>query len=143
MQKIIYLFLISFLWGIPSCVYAIDELDKEFKSQLEYYNKEILSKTEEAKNKLEILESILSFKNKAFQRGASSEYRIAEAKEVKTYREINDIKEQLKSLNTNRQKLKIKVLKEYGSLPDWWVELDPGKEKICSISPSINNTFNL
>jgi hypothetical protein len=143
MKKIIYLIVVSLFWVIPSGVYALDELEKEYKALLEYYNKEIISKTEEAKGKLEIIESAVSYKNKALQRGVSSEYRIAEAKEEKTYRKLNNIKDQLYSLNTDRKELKIKVLQKYGSLPNWWVEPDIEKEKICSLSPNIHKTFNL
>ena len=143
MQKIIYLILISLLLGIPSAVYPIDELEKEYKEQLEYYNIEIISNTEEAKEKLEIIESAVSYKKIAMQRGLTNEYRIAEAKEEKTRRELHIIKDQLNSLDNKRQELKIKVLQEYGSFPDWWVEPAIEKELLCSLSPTIYKTFNL
>ena len=143
MHKIIYLILISILWGIPSGVYAIDELEKEYKEQLEYYNIEIISNTEEAKEKLEIIESAVSYKKIAMQRGLTNEYRIAEAKEEKTRRELHIIKDQLNSLDNIRQELKTKVLQKYGSLPDWWVEPAIEKELLCGLSPTIYKTFNL
>ena len=143
MQKIIYLIVLSLIWGIPSGIYATDELEKEYKAQLDYYNKEIISNTEDAKEKLEILESAVSLKNKALQRGLTNEYRVAVAKEEKTHRELHIIKDQLNSLDNKRQELKKKVLQKYGSLPDWWVEPAIEKELICSLSPAIYKPFSL
>ena len=143
MQKIIYLIVISLFWVIPSANYALDELENEYKIQLDYYNKEIASKLEEAKEKLEIIESAVSYKKIAQQRGLTNEYKIAEAKEEKTRRELHIIKDQLNSLDNIRQELKTKVLQKYGSLPDWWVEPAIEKELLCSLSPTIYKTFNL
>ena len=142
MHKIIYLIIISLFLVIPSGVYAIDEIEKEYIAQLEYLNNEIISTIAEAMEKIETIESVVSFKNIALERGISDNFKIAEAKEEKTNRELYVIKDRLNFLKTKREQLKTTVLEKYGSLPDWWVEHAIDKQ-LCSLSPPLTRSSTL
>lgn len=142
MKKIASFLIFTLLWVFPGGLSAMEELEIQYRDQLAYYNREILSHLEAAAEKQEMIGIVASFKEKAMVRGAAAEYRLAEEREHQTYREVLYLKDRIIHFKSKRDELKRKVIKENGSLPDWWVEPELEKDILCRVFPVIFSTLS-
>ena len=128
MRRIIIWLGVLFVVVVPFGISAMDDLEKAYKEQLEYYNKEIKLAHELAMIKLEGSNKVLSLAVEAMRLGGVSTSRKAQMQSEQYQREYEELSDKRDSFKAKRKELKIKVLEKYGKLPEWWEEPDLEKK---------------
>ena len=125
-KRVVFIFLALF-FVLPFNIYAMDELEKAYKEQMEAYNSEISIKQATLKIEQDASNRYLKLGHDALPYGSTRMANSALVQYFESVKKRDGLQNEINDLKNKRRELKIKVLEKYQTLPEWWVEPDAAK----------------